>query len=178
MTAKQTPDKETVRAAMNAAWRDHHHARDQTWRALQMVAILGAGLVSIDVGYGSMAATTAAGVLVVLAAWFGLSITKNHRALERRKFIHIMNCEEWLGLHQDELIPLKTHHEGKEDKAPADVRDSWVAVPASFSFWNVVNLRKHNTSLFIMRLHLAVMLFAVVFVLARVVQGTREAVGG
>ena len=134
-----------------------------------MVAVLGAGLVSVDVGYGSVAATSAAGVLVVLASMFGLWVTKNHRVLERRKFIHIMNCEEWLGLHQDKLIPLRTHHTGEEEQASSEVRDGWVAVPESFSFWSVFDWRKHNTSLFIMRLHLAILLFAVLFVLARFV---------
>jgi hypothetical protein len=169
------PDPESIRMAMDAAWRDHHHARDQTWRALQMVAVLGAGLVSIDVGYGNVAATTAAGVLVVLASLFGLWITKNHRSLERRKFIHIMNCEETLGLHRDDLIPLKRHHRGKTDQAPPEVRDAWVAIPEVFSFWQVFSWRKHNTSLFIMRLHLAILLFAVVFVVSRITLGTRVA---
>ena len=168
----EEPQPESVRAAMDAAWRDHHHARDQTWRAVQMVAVLGAGMVSVDVGYGSVAATAAAGVLVILAAIFGIWITKNHRVLERRKFIHIMNCEDWLGLHRDDLIPLRSHHAGKEGEAPQEVQDGWVAVPVSFSLWHVFSLRKHNTSLFIMRLHFAILLFAVVLVFARVVQGT------
>lgn len=30
------PKNESVRIAMDQAWRDHHHARNQTWRALQM----------------------------------------------------------------------------------------------------------------------------------------------
>ncbi|MBW2737280.1 MAG: hypothetical protein JRE64_00235, partial [Deltaproteobacteria bacterium] len=42
------PDKESVIAAMDQAWRDHHHARDQTWKALQIEAVLGAGLVTVD----------------------------------------------------------------------------------------------------------------------------------
>ena len=155
MSSDEHPQPESVRAAMNAAWRDHHHARDQTWRSLQMVAVLGAGMVSVDVGYGSIVATAAAGVLVVLAAIFGIWITKNHRILERRKFIHIMNCEEWLGLHRDNLIPLKSHHDGKEEEASCKVQDGWVDLPPPFSFWQVFNPWKHNTSLFIMRLYFA-----------------------
>jgi hypothetical protein len=64
------PDNETVRLAMELAWRDHHHARDQTWRAVQIEAILGAGLVTVDTQFKSAVSTLAASLLVVLAALF------------------------------------------------------------------------------------------------------------
>ena len=56
---------------------------------------------------------------------FGLWVTKNHRVLERREFIHIMNCEEWLGLHQDRLIPPRTHHAGEEEQGVARGLQHW-----------------------------------------------------
>ena len=59
------PDNETVRLAMELAWRDHHHARDQTWKAVQMEAVLGAGLVTVDAQFGNTIATFAAATLVV-----------------------------------------------------------------------------------------------------------------
>ena len=40
------PDNETVRLAMELAWRDHHHARDQTWKAEK---VLGAELIALVV---------------------------------------------------------------------------------------------------------------------------------
>ncbi len=165
------PDDESVQLAMSLAWKDHHHARDQTWRALGIVAVLGGGLVAVDISSSNLIATTGAGILVILGAIFGLWITKNHRDLERRKFIHIMNCEEMLGLHRDDLIPLEDDHPEKDDD-PKDqldqmIRDGMVAVPGKFSFWRVFNFKKHNTSLFIMRLHFALILFSVIFVLAR-----------
>lgn len=101
-TESKDPENESIRFAMSLAWKDHRHARDQTWRALSMVAVLGAGLAAVDIKYSNLIATTGAGVLVLMGAIFGLWITKNHRNLERRKFIHIMNCEEMLGLHRDD----------------------------------------------------------------------------
>ena len=92
------PSEESLLKAMELAWRDHHHARDQTWKTVQMVAVLGAGLLTIDLQYRNLVATALAAALVVLAAAVGVGITWNHRKLERRKFIHLMNCEELLGL--------------------------------------------------------------------------------
>ncbi len=43
--------QESIRLAMDQAWRDHHHARDQTWKALQIVVVLGAGLVTVDFNF-------------------------------------------------------------------------------------------------------------------------------
>jgi len=90
---------------MELAWRDHHHARDQTWKAVQIVAVLGAGLVTVDAQFGNPVATDAAAILVVLVAFFGILISLHHRKLECRKFVHLMNCEEHLGLRRKDLIP-------------------------------------------------------------------------
>src|SRR5260370_20553650 len=97
----QIPDKESVRLAMDLAWRDHHHAREQTWKAVQIEAALAAGLIGVDWQIRSVPATIAAGVLVVMSAIFGVLISLHHRKLEVRKFTHIVNCEEFFGLHRD-----------------------------------------------------------------------------
>ena len=166
ITKKELPSEENLRSAMALAWRDHHHARDQTWKALQMVAVLGAGLITVDIQYTNFLATLGAGVLVILAASFGIAITRRHRSLERRKFIHIMNCEDMLGLHRDDVIPLMDDQKGKEDISD-EILDGAVSIPNKFSVWNIFRFDKHNTSLFIMRLHLALILFSLLFIGAR-----------
>lgn len=160
------PAPEDVRAAMDQAWRDHHHARDQTWKALQIEAVLGAGLVTIDAQHASFKPTLAAAALVVAAALFGVLISWHHRKLERRKIIHVFNCEQYLGLHRDDLIP--AHEEGAGlQKKPAQVRDGAVALPQPFTWWQVLDVRRTNTALFIMRMHFAIIAFAVIVVVAR-----------
>jgi hypothetical protein len=62
-----------------------------------------AGLVTLDVQFHSVV-TTLMGVLVVLSAVSGILISLHHRGVERRKFAHILNCEEALGLHGPNLI--------------------------------------------------------------------------
>ena len=155
-------DTESVRLAMELAWRDHHHARDQTWRAVQMEAVLGAGLVTVDTQFGNPVSTLAAAVLVVLAALFGILISLHHRELERRKFIHIMNCEKYLGLLREDLIP-----------SYDDDKMSGVKLPQTFSFWEVLNPWRHSTAIFILRMHIAIMLFAIIVLATRLYLAAR-----
>jgi len=144
---------------MELAWQDHHHARDQTWKTVQIVAVLGAGLLTVDSEYENAVATTFAAVLVIVASVFGVGITWNHRKLEIRKFIHLMNCEELLGLHRDDIIPLFSNPQEMKEKSER-VQDGAVAVPHHFKPLDVLNLKKHSTALFILRIHLAIMAFA------------------
>jgi hypothetical protein len=163
---RTTPSEESLLKAMELAWKDHHHARDQTWKTVQMVAVLGAGLLTIDLQYKSLLATALSGLLVVLAAVVGVGITWNHRKLERRKFIHLMNCEELLGLHRDDIIPLKGGKDWATHKTDV-VKDSAVSVPEVYGLWHIINPFKHNTSLFIVRMHFAIMAFTLLIVFLR-----------
>ena len=163
---KQFPSEETLRKAMEHAWQDHHHARDQTWKTVQIVAVLGAGLLSIDVTYGNTLATAFAASLVIIASVFGVGITWNHRKLEIRKFIHIMNCEDLLGLHQDNIIPFykdEASLKGKDE----NVQNAAVGIPKMYRFWDVFNFEEQNTSVFIMRIHLSIMAFAILVMVMR-----------
>jgi hypothetical protein len=178
--AAAPPDPENLRAAMEAAWRDHHHARDQTWKLLAMVALLAAGLVVLDGRFANFWLTLCAGVLVAIAAACAAGVTLNHRKLERRKFIHIANCEELLGLHRDDVIPLSktgreeygVSSEGYEKRTSRAVRtdllnDSEVQLPPRLSLGKAFSPRVNNTGVFILRMHLAIIVFAALLVFAR-----------
>lgn len=156
VTRAKTPDDATVCLAMDLAWRDHHHARNQTWRAVQIEAVLGAGLVTADAQFEDPTTTSAAAILVILATLFGILISLHHRRLERRKFIHIMNCEEYLGLRRKDLIPSVDHDP-----------DGGVRRPEAFSLWAVFNPWRHSTAIFILRMHISIAVFAVIVWSAR-----------
>jgi hypothetical protein len=147
-------DPESIRLAMDLAWRDHHNMREQTWRALQIEAVLAAGLVGIDWQLQNLLATVAAGILVVIAAIFGVLITLHHREGERRKFMHITNCEEALGLHQEDLLPPST-----------------TKIPSPLRFIDVFRPKVQNSAAFILRMHVSIMLFAVLYVVGRILVG-------
>ena len=176
------PSEESIRKAMELAWNDHHHARDQTWKTIQIVAVLGAGLITVDFKFESIGATICAAILVVIAAGLGALITWNHRKLERRKFIHLMNCEELLGLHRNDLIPLHPDQKlvgfkkSSGSPLPDDedlislIKDSEVKVPEKFKLLDIINPFKNNTALFILRMHVAIILFTVLIVLLRFIK--------
>ena len=161
---ERIPDIASVRSAMELAWRDHHHARDQTWKAVQMVAALGAGFITVEIQFHNFVASLATGILVVLTAYFAITIAKNHRKLERRKFIHIMNCEEWLGLHRDDLIPLSKGDNEFLLSKEAITKDGSISVPKVYSLWEALNPTKHNTSLFMIRMLLAIITLVIIFI--------------
>ena len=146
----QKADPESIRLAMDLAWRDHHHMREQTWRAPQVEAALAAGLVGIDWQIQNIYVTVATGILVILASIYGVLITLHHRKGEIRKFTHIVNCEEALGLHSGDLLPPDT-----------------TKIPRALRFVDVLNPRVQNTSAFILRIHTAVLFFAVLYVAGR-----------
>lgn len=187
---------ESVRKAMEMAWIDHHHARDQTWKTLQIVAVLAAGLLTIDFTYQKIIPTLCAAILVIISAGVGAGITWSHRKLERRKFIHIMNCEEFLGLHRDFLIPLspserlfsspptmkrikyedeknrkykKTNNEIIEEENDIFwlLNDSMVNVPEKFRFIHLFHPKKNNTALFILRMHIMIICFCLLILILR-----------
>lgn len=142
------PSEESIRIAMDQAWRDHHHARDQTWRALQIEAALAAGLVGVDVQIGNDTATIAAAVLVIIVSLFGVFISLRHRELELIKLMHITNCEDALGLHHKDLI-------------------NNITLPSKIKLWHSVAFWKMNTALFIVRMHIAIGIFAAFFIIFR-----------
>jgi hypothetical protein len=142
------PEPESIRLAMDQAWRDHHHVRDQTWKTLYVEAAIAAGVVVVGAQIANSTATVVAGLMLIVAVMFGIQATLHHRKVEIRKFTHIMNCEEVLGLHGVDLI--------------ADVK-----LPGPFSFWDALKFWKTNTVLFILRMHIAIALFGILYVVSR-----------
>ena len=135
----------SIEKAMECAWRDHHHARDQTWKSLQVEAILAAAIIGVNftsieerLPYLPLIGS----ILIVFLSFSGLMIATHHRELERRKFRHIMHCEDALGI-----------------RSYIDNVD----LPRSIFIWEVFFIWKSNTVLFIMRMHFIILLFAVWF---------------
>ena len=146
-----TPDPDSIRLALDKAWQDHHHTRDQTWKSLQIEAALVAGLIGIDWQLGNVQATVAAGLLVIIAAFFGMRITIQHRnKVECKKFEFITKFEEALGI--DSIVGGKTQ------------------VPEPIRLYDAFNYNKNNTALFILRMHIAIFIFSAVYLLVRIFQ--------
>jgi hypothetical protein len=83
-------DVEILLKCLELEWQDHFQTRIQTWRTLEIVAAIAVGLVGIDWQIGNRFATSAAALLLIAAAGFGVLITRRHRKVEREKFENII----------------------------------------------------------------------------------------
>jgi hypothetical protein len=97
-TSEQKPSEEALRAALAHQWQDHIQTRDQTWRALQTVAVVAGGLVGLGITQGGVLGLVVA-VLVLGLAMCGMAITHQHRRVEHHKFTFIRDIERRLALH-------------------------------------------------------------------------------
>jgi hypothetical protein len=142
-----TLDVESIRQAMGIAWQEHQHVRDQTWKSVQMVALVAVGLVTVDVRLASPTATTIAGTLVILLGYWGASITLHHRDYQITKFKEIIRCEDLLGLNP---------------RVVASVKE-----PSTLRFWDAFKPKVSHTAAFLLRMHIALMVFGAIFIAFR-----------
>jgi len=142
------PNKETLRHQLQLEWQDHIQTRAQTWKTLEIEAALFLGLIGADLKLNNVWLTLVLGLILVIASMSGVIITVHHRRGQVRKFTHIDRLEEALGLHRPGLM---------DDVKP----------PAEFRWSEVLNPAKVNTPLFILRMHVAILLFASTYVVMR-----------
>jgi hypothetical protein len=181
---KKKPGKSSVRLAMDHARRDLHNTRKQSWNTLLVIIVIGAGLLLVDRKYENLYATLCVAILTIIAGTSGAFVSWKLQIRERKKIIHILNCEQFLGLHRNDLIPfadkklLKGNEEsniqkkGKKLKTEAEmiVIDSYVKIPVKLKFRDIIRPLRHNASLFIVRMQLIVVFFAFVILALRIVR--------
>jgi hypothetical protein len=141
------PSEETLRKMLEIQWQDHFQTRSQTWKALEITAIMAVTLVGFDWQVGNRIATACGAVLLFLVAQFGVWITLRHRTVEINKFKKIMDLENKLG-----------------------VADKTLSLPQPISWWSIFKLWKSNTPLFILRMHFVIQIFAIGYFIMRVFQ--------
>jgi hypothetical protein len=142
--ASNVPSEETLRKLLDIQWQDHIQTRAQTWKALEITAILAVALVGLDWRIDNQVVTICAAVLLFIVAQFGILITIRHRAVEVTKFRRIASIEKQLGVADESL------------KLPQQI--NWFTI---FQFW------KSNTSLFILRMHFIIQVFAIGYCILR-----------
>lgn len=141
------PDTETLLKCLDLQWKDHIQTRGQTWRTLQIEAALAIALVGIDWQLGNIFATIAFAILLIIATYFGSQITLYHRNVtEIRSFSIIINIEKKLGMLESDLL--------------GDVQ-----IPKSIKRSDAFRFKKSNTSLFILRMHITLQAFAIIYLI-------------
>ncbi len=143
-TSSKKPTEEVLLKVLEIQWQDHFHTRSQTWKALEMTAILAVALVGIDWRIDKPIVTIVSAALLLLVAQFGIQIALRHRKVEQTKFRIIVSIEEQLGIADPDLKP-----------------------PESISWWSIFLFRRSNTSLFILRMLFVVQLFSVGYLVLR-----------
>ncbi|KPJ87240.1 MAG: hypothetical protein AMJ53_18425 [Gammaproteobacteria bacterium SG8_11] len=136
--------EDTLTKLLEIQWQDHFQTRSQTWKALEITAILAIALVGLDWQADNWIITIGAATLLFIVAQFGILITLRHRTVEITKFKIITSLEKQLGVADENLAPPKPIN--------------WFSI---FLFW------KSNTSLFILRMHFIIQLFAIGYCILR-----------
>jgi hypothetical protein len=144
MMSGQEPSDAALLKMLELQWQDHFQTRAQTWKALEITAVLTVALVGLDWRLGNVAATIGAGILLFVVATFGTLITLKHRSVEIIKFKIIGEMEQKLG-----------------------VENANLAMPEPIRWWHIFHLRKSSTPLFILRMYFIIQLFAIGYVILR-----------
>ena len=140
----EKPTEETLLKALEIQWQDHFQTRSQTWKALEITAILAVALVGLDWRLDNPIATIGTAFLLMLVAQFGIQITLRHRNVMVTKFRIITSLDEQLG-----------------------IADPTLKLPKPISWRSIFLLRQSNTSLFILRMHFIIQLFAIGYLVLR-----------
>lgn len=132
-------DKETLLKVLEMEWQDHFQTRAQTWKALEVAAILTVALVGLDLRVGDLAITIAAAILLIFVAFFGIAITVRHRNVTEIKIFNLISLiEKKLGVINPDF-----------DNSPQSIRP-----------WSLLRLWESNVPLFIVRMYLIIIFFA------------------
>jgi hypothetical protein len=148
MTQRGDPDRETLRRALDVEWQDHFQTRRQTWKTLEVAALLLIAFVLADSRLTDVWFVAVLGALVAGVSLAGIAVSLHHRKTQVRKFTHIDRLEESLGLHKSGLL---------DDVHPPSP-NRWV---------DCLDPSRINTPLFVLRAHVAIFLFVAVYALAR-----------
>ncbi|CAG0985376.1 hypothetical protein ANRL3_02417 [Anaerolineae bacterium] len=141
------PSEDTLRKVIEMEWLDHFQTRAQTWKGLEITAILAVALVGVDWRVGDPVVTIGAAILLLIVAQFGIQITIKHRTVEKRAFRVIIEYMKELGI---------TNPDFKE--------------PELLNWLDIFRFRKSPTSLFIMRLYFVIQLFALGYLTIRLLK--------
>ena len=134
----------TLVKLLDIQWQDHFQTRSQTWKALEITAVLAIALVGLDWQADNRIVTIGAATLLFIVAQFGILITLRHRTVEIKKFKIITSLEKQLGVANENLF-----------------------LPKTINWFSIFLVWKSNTPLFILRMHFIIQLFAIGYCILR-----------
>jgi disulfide bond formation protein DsbB len=143
------PSEETLRHQLEIQWKDHFQTRRQTWKALQINALLLLALIIAAFNSTDPWLLISLGIVYIISALAGVSVTIHHRKVEIQKFQFIYMLEEKLLLHQSGYM-------------------SGIVKPSEFKWKNIFNLKRLSTPTFILMMHILLFIFAFIYIILRI----------
>lgn len=138
-TETKKPTEAALLKLLDIQWQDHFQTRVQTWKALEITALIAIVLVGLDWQIDNRLVTVAVASLLAIVALFGMQITLRHRnKVEITNFTIIQSVSKELALVNSKL-----------------------ELPKPLHWWDVFLFWKSNTSLFILRMQFVILLFAI-----------------
>ena len=134
-----TPQVEALVKALEMEWSDRFQTRAQTWRTVEIEALLTIGVVGADWALESVFATLAAVALLGALIIIGVLVTVHHMGVQKVKFEHITNIERHLHLLGDTLISNHEPPGGHKVRTPIFIMFGHVAF---FAFGIVVAVHR------------------------------------
>src|SRR5438874_5531116 len=92
------PSEDALLMDLECQWNDHHHMRDQTWKALTNTMLFFIGVVGLEIKGVQRPVTIVAYAALILVALFGTLVAMHHRVRQGQKFAIIQECERRLVL--------------------------------------------------------------------------------
>lgn len=142
------PSEETLRQQLDIQWRDHWATSGQSWKTLQMVALLFVGYIGSGLKVSDPLLIRIGGVICMLAACFGIAITIHCRQMQITRFTFIYKLEKMLKLHDEKLL-------------------GGIKPPQPFSIKRVFHMREQVMQTFILVVHIAILFLAAAYVFER-----------
>ena len=128
-------------------WQDHFQTRMQTWKALEIAALLTVAIVGIQWKSTYPLVGIVSSILLAFVSLFGMQITLRHRnSVEVTKFTTITEIEKHLKFEATGL-----------------------GVPKRISVLDIIRFWKSHTSLFLLRMQGIIFLLAIVMLVLSIV---------
>jgi disulfide bond formation protein DsbB len=141
------PDSATLRNQLNLEWQDFFQTRTQSWKSLEISSLLIVGLVGVGLKVNDIWVTLTIGAIVIYSAISGIFITLHHRDIQVTQNRHVLNLEKALHLHSIKLITRRSS-------------------PQRYKIIDIINPFKMSTPLFIIKMHLSIVCFTIIYVIA------------
>lgn len=133
-------DQDALLKLFETEWQDHFQTRGQTWKALEIAALLTVAIVGVQWQAQLALVKIASSVLLIGVSLFGMQITFRHRNfVEKTKFTIISEIEKHINFKATDL-----------------------GIPKSITLLDIIKVWKSNTSLFLLRMQGIILILGII----------------